>query len=97
MSEAIAAAVIAAGASVICQLIIARNGAKKDGEERAARRQKLDDDIAQLTRRVDEHNSYAALFARQTAALSGLAADIGLMKNDIRYIKEGRFNGNVHE
>lgn len=97
MFETVIAALIAAAASIACQLILSGSASRKDAEERAARRQKLDDDIKTLTQRVDEHNSYAALFARQTASLAGLCSDIRLMQKDIEYIKEGRFNGRVEE
>lgn len=96
MSEAIVAAVIAAGASLACQLVISGTAAKRDGAERARRRQKLDDDIALLAKRVDEHNHYAALFARQTEALADLSADLRLLQKDVGYLKEGLFHAGSH-
>ena len=96
MSEVVVAAGLAAAASVICQIITSKTAAKKDSIERAKRQQKLDDDINTLTKRVNEHNNYAALFAQQTAVLSDLSTDIKLMKQDIKYIKEGRFNGTAN-
>lgn len=93
MSESIIVAVIAAGASVVCQLIISRSNAKKDSVQRSARQQKLDDDIAALTHRVNEHNNYAAMFASVTGEISELATSIRLLQKDIEYLKEGLFNG----
>lgn len=95
--DTVIAAAITAAASVIGEILISRAAAKRDGEERAKRRQKLDDDIAALTRRVNEHNNYAALFAEQTRALADLSTDIRLMQQDVQYIKEGRFHGTADE
>lgn len=91
MSDGIIVALIAASASIIGQLIISKTSAKKDGYERAKRQQKLDDDIATLTKRVNEHNNYAAMFAAHTDALTQLSTNVQLLQKDIEYLKKGLF------
>ena len=91
MSEGIIVAIIAAGASIIGNLIVSRNARKKEADERervrkteaierAKRDQFLDDNLKQINRKLDEHNGYASKFA-------DISADIRVLRTEIENIK----------
>lgn len=83
MSEAIIVAVITAIGAVIGQWLIARNQASKRKIDEAVRAAKLDDRLAGIEKRLDEHNSYASKFA-------DIQTDIAVIKNDIKTLyKQG--------
>lgn len=82
MSEAVIVALITAGASVLCQFVIARVQHEKDKTDLAVTLKGIED-------RLDEHNSYAS-------KISGLAEDMGKMtvamakmEKDIEYLRKG--------
>lgn len=77
MKEILVAVITAVGV-VLGQWMVNR-------KTQAKREQKLDDKIDLLTKKVDEHNGYAKLFADMTT-------EIKVMAQDIKYIKEGRFS-----
>lgn len=81
MSEGIIAALIAAGASVIGNLIVTNNARKKEAVERAKRDQYIDDNLKVINRKLDEHNGYAAKFAETSA-------DIRILRIEIEHLKE---------
>ena len=81
MSEGILVAIIAAGASVIGNLIVSANARKKEAIERAKRDQYLDDNLKTINRKLDEHNGYAAKFA-------DISADIRVLRTEVEHIKE---------
>ena len=81
MSEGIIAALIAAGASVIGNLIVTANARKKEAIERARRDQYLDDSLKTINRKLDEHNGYAAKFA-------DISADIKVLRTEVEHLKE---------
>ena len=83
MSDAVIVALITGLCAVIGQWLIVRNQSAKDAYDRGQRDKKLDDDIKNLSERVEEHNQYAKMFA-------SLSSKIELMAQDIRYIKEGK-------
>ena len=87
MSESVIVALITGICAVIGQWIIAHNQHEKDEYERGQRDKALDDQLKNLTTKVDEHNGYAKKFA-------DLSTDIKLMAQDIKYLKEGIFNEN---
>lgn len=82
MSEAVIVALITAGASVICQFVIAKAQHDKDKTDLAVTLKGIED-------RLDEHNSYAS-------KIGGLAEDVGKltisltkMEKDIEYLRKG--------
>lgn len=81
MSEGIIAALIAAGASVIGNLIVTSNARKKEAVERARRDQYLDDSLKTINRKLDEHNGYAAKFG-------DISADIKVLRTEVEHLKE---------
>jgi len=83
VSDAVIVALITGLCAVIGQWLIVRNQSAKDAYDRGQRDKKLDDDIKNLSERVEEHNQYAKMFAN-------LSSKIELMAQDIRYIKEGK-------
>ena len=84
MSESIIVAIITGVFAVIGQLLISRNQASKRKVDDAVRAAKLDDRLAGIEKRLDEHNNYAAKFTE-------VSTDIAVIKNDIKtlYKREG--------
>ncbi len=77
---------VAVGVLTLIGVIISNRSAAskariKSAAERATEKQRLDDRLDSIERKLDEHNGYAAKFA----ALSG---EIIEMRNDIRWLKE---------
>lgn len=56
---ALMVALIPAVASIICQLIISNKNRRDDDNKKAAERQKLDDRLVNIEKKLDEHNQYA--------------------------------------
>lgn len=81
MSEGILVAIIAAGASIVGNLIVSANARKKEAVERAKRDQYLDDSLKTINRKLDEHNGYAAKFA-------DISADIKVLRTEVEHLKE---------
>lgn len=81
MSEGIIAAIIAAGASIVGNLIVSANARKKEAVERAKRDQYLDDNLKMINRKLDEHNGYASKF-------SDISADIRVLRTEVEHLKE---------
>lgn len=83
MSETIIVALITGVCAVVGQWLIARNQASKRKIDEAVRAAKLDDRLAGIEKRLDEHNSYASKFA-------DIQTDIAVIKNDIKTLyKQG--------
>ena len=81
--ESIIVAIITGVFAVIGQLLISRNQASKRKVDDAVRAAKLDDRLAGIEKRLDEHNSYASKFA-------DIQTDIAVIKNDIKTLyKQG--------
>lgn len=79
--ESIIVALIAAGASIVGQLIIATNNSKKDAVDKAVRQQKLDDRLDRIDVKLEEHNNYAS-------KMGSIETAIELIKNNISHLKE---------
>lgn len=77
MSEAVLIAVITGVFAVIGQWIISRNANEKRKVDDAVRDARLDDRLAGVEKRLDEHNGYAKKFAE-------ISTDIAVIKNDIK-------------
>lgn len=83
MSETVIVALITGVCAVLGQWLIARNQASKRKVDEAVRAAKLDDRLAGIEKRLDEHNNYAAKF-------SDIQTDIAVIKNDIKTLyKQG--------
>lgn len=81
--ESIIVAIITGVFAVIGQLLISRNQASKRKVDDAVRAAKLDDRLAGIEKRLDEHNNYASKF-------SDIQTDIAVIKNDIKTLyKQG--------
>ena len=83
MSETIIVALITGVCAVVGQWLIARNQASKRKIDEAVRDAKLDDRLAGVERRLDEHNNYASKF-------SAIQTDIAVIKNDIKTLYKER-------
>lgn len=91
MTEAIIVAIIAAISSIIGQWLIGKRNTEKESIERAKQQQKLDDRLALLTSRVDEHNNYAKMFQEATKNINDISTEIKLLSQDVKYLKDGKF------
>ena len=77
MSEGVLIALITGLCAVIGQWLISRNQNEQRKVEDAVRDARLDDRLAGVEKRLDEHNGYAKKFAE-------ISTDIAVIKNDIK-------------
>lgn len=59
MSDTVIVAIITGGVTLTVNLLANWSARKKEAVERAIRDQKLDDQIATMNRKLDEHNRYS--------------------------------------
>ena len=84
MSETVLVAIITGICAVFGQWLITRQQTAKRRIDEAVRDAKLDDRLAGVEKRLDEHNRYAEKF-------SAIQTDIAVIKNDIKTLyKEGK-------
>ena len=83
MSEGVLIAIITGACAVVGQLIISRAQTAKRKVDDAVRDARLDDRLAGVEKRLDEHNRYAARF-------SEIQTDIAVIKNDIKTLYKER-------
>ena len=83
MSETIVVAIITGICAVFGQWLITRQQTAKRRIDEAVRDAKLDDRLAGVERRLDEHNNYASKF-------SEIQTDIAVIKNDIKTLYKER-------
>lgn len=83
MSEAVLIAIITGACAVVGQLIISRAQTAKRKVDDAVRDARLDDRLAGVEKRLDEHNRYAAKFGE-------IQTDIAVIKNDIKTLYKER-------
>lgn len=81
MSDVVIVAIITGICSVVGQWLISRSQNEKRKIEEAVRDARLEDRLASVERKLDEHNGYASRFA-------AIGQDIAVIKNDIKHIKE---------
>ena len=81
MSDVVIVAIIT-GICSVGQWLISRSANEKRKIEEAVRDARLEDRLASVERKLDEHNGYASRFAE-------IGQDIAVIKNDIKHIKEG--------
>lgn len=88
MSDAVITALIMAGASIICQLLINRSNRRKQTEsdidkeqkravEEARKDERLENRLKSIEGKLDIHNGYAE-------KLGEIQTDIAVIKNDIK-------------
>ena len=83
MDNSVIVALITGGCAVAGQYLIARKNRSDDSYERGQRDKHLDEQLKNLTARVEEHNKYAKLFSEMTTKIE-------LIAKDVQYIKEGK-------
>ncbi|MBQ1780612.1 MAG: hypothetical protein II001_04180 [Bacteroidales bacterium] len=83
MSDVIIVAIITGVCAVFGQWLITRQQTAKRRTEEAVRDAKLDDRLAGVERRLDEHNRYAERF-------STIQTDIAVIKNDIKTLYKSK-------
>ena len=83
MSETVLVAIITGVCAVFGQWLITRQQTAKRRIDEAVRDAKLDDRLAGVERRLDEHNNYASRF-------SEIRTDIAVIKNDIKTLYKER-------
>ena len=83
MSETVLVAIITGICAVFGQWLITRQQAAKRRIDEAVRDAKLDDRLAGVERRLDEHNNYASKY-------SEIQTDIAVIKNDIKTLYKER-------
>ena len=90
MTEAIIVALITAGASIICQVILSRKSSIERDINEAKRQQSIDDQLVAIKTRLDEHNGYAKKFADLTGDIQKMATAIALLQKDVQNLgKDG--------
>ena len=82
MSDAIIVALITAGASVICQMIISAKTRRDTETKQAVRDKEFEDRLESIEKRLDQHNHYAEKLGDISIALTAI-------KKDIEYIRGG--------
>lgn len=83
MSDAILVALITAGASVICQMIISAKTRRDTETKQAVRDKEFEDRLENIEKRLDQHNHYAEKLGEISIALTAI-------KKDIEYIRGGK-------
>lgn len=83
MPEAIWSAVIVAAGSIIVQILINHNNRAKEHEEQAVYRARLEGQLSNIGKKLDEHNMYAE-------KIGGLRDAMIRMQQDVEYLKEGK-------
>lgn len=83
MSDVVIVAIITGLCSVIGQWLISHNTNVKRREDEAVRDARLDDRLASVEKKLDEHNGYAAKFA-------DIQMDIAVIHNDIKNLYKER-------
>ena len=81
MSEGVLIAIITGVCAVFGQWLISRNQSAKRKVDDAVRDARLDDRLAGVEKRLDEHNHYAS-------KIGSIQTDIAVIKNEIKNLKE---------
>lgn len=80
MSEAIIVALIAAGGSIVCQIILSKKSKKESDFADAMARQKINDRLDAIEKKIDIHNGYAEKFGE-------IQQDIAVLKAEVLNLK----------
>ena len=94
MSDAVLGAIIVAVGSIIVQLLINVSNRAKEHEQQSVYRANLENELKQIRTKLDEHNEYGKKFSESSKQYTSLETELKLIRQDICYIKEGRFNSN---
>lgn len=97
MSEAIITALIMAGASIICQLLINRNNQKKRDEDDAAKEKKraveealkeerLNTRLTNIEKNIEENNQKLDIHNGYAEKLGSIQTDIEVIKTSIEFL-----------
>lgn len=90
MNATVLAALIGAIASIIVNLISVSTQRHKDAIKQARADQALQDRLASIETKLDQHNGYAEKFSDVTREFGNIRTDIAVIKNDIKNIyKQG--------
>lgn len=81
--EAIISAIIVAISSIVVQVLINKNNRAKEHEEQSVYRARLEGQMKNIEKKLDEHNQYAE-------KLGSLRDSMLLIQQDVKYIKEGK-------
>ena len=81
--EAIISAIILAISSIVVQVLINKNNRAKEHEEQSVYRARLEGQMKNIEKKLDEHNQYAE-------KLGSLRDSMLLIQQDVKYIKEGK-------
>ena len=82
MSDVVIVAIITGICSVIGQWLISHSANKNRKTDEAIRDARLDDRLAGVEKRLDEHNNYAM-------KIGSIQTDIAVIKNEIQNLKGG--------
>ena len=74
MSGEVLSALIAAGASVLGNLLLTNGGRKKEAVQRAKNEQRLEDRLDAIEKKLDVHNGYAEKLSELTLRFAELSA-----------------------
>ena len=83
MSDAVLGALITGICAVVGQWLISRNQNQKRKVDEAVRDARLDDRLAGVERRLDEHNRYAQKFETISVNLATITTEIKNIKEKI--------------
>ena len=83
MSDAVLIAIITGLCAVLGQWLISKQTVKQKKTDDAVRDARLDDRLAGVEKRLDEHNRYASKFAE-------IQTDIAVIKNDIKTLYKAK-------
>lgn len=83
MSDAVLVALITGICAVVGQWLISRNQNQKRKVDEAVRDARLDDRLAGVERRLDEHNRYAQKFETISVNLATITTEIKNIKEKI--------------
>lgn len=94
MTEAIIVALIMGVLSCIGNWITAKASKEKMINEQKAELEKMqirtDEKLAEIYRRLTEHNGYAEKFAQSSAEISAIQKDIAVIKTTLEFVKDAR-------
>lgn len=83
MSDTVLVAIITGICAVLGQWLISKQTVKQKKTDDAVRDARLDDRLAGVEKRLDEHNRYASKFAE-------IQTDIAVIKNDIKTLYKAK-------
>ena len=90
LSEAVLTALIMAGASIVCQLLINSSNRRKREIEDAVKDAQLQSKLSAIETRLDEHNNYASKLSGVADSLSKLTTAVAVIESELKHLtKQG--------